>query len=362
MTIDHRPAEADRALKAKHRAMWALGDYPAVAPRHRRRPRAGPGRRPAASARASGCSTSPPGPATPASRPPAAGADGRRLRPHPRAVRRPAARPPPRPGVEIDWQQARRRGAALRRRVVRHRPVLRRRHVRPAPPGRRRRAGPGLPPGGTIGLLSWTPEGFIGQMFATMKPYAPPPPPGAQPPPLWGDEEHVRALLGDRVTEVSASRGDPRVDRVRDAGRRSATTSRRNYGPTIAVYRSIADDPEKVAALDRDLEELGRAVRPRHRRQHRAGLGVPAAHLRAQPEVRLDHVVGGGRQVARAGALGAWNRDPGSHGSPVRRRGPGLVAAPARRPGPGADLLRRPTVAPSAGRARRRSRRARRGT
>jgi 2-polyprenyl-3-methyl-5-hydroxy-6-metoxy-1,4-benzoquinol methylase len=34
-------------------------------------------------------------------------------------------------------------------------------------------------PGGTIALLSWTPEGFIGQMFATMKPYAPPPPPGA---------------------------------------------------------------------------------------------------------------------------------------------------------------------------------------
>jgi SAM-dependent methyltransferase len=35
-------------------------------------------------------------------------------------------------------------------------------------------------PGGTIGLVNWTPEGFIGQMFATMKPYAPPPPPGAQ--------------------------------------------------------------------------------------------------------------------------------------------------------------------------------------
>src|SRR3712207_6547149 len=28
-------------------------------------------------------------------------------------------------------------------------------------------------PGGTLGVLSWTPEGFIGQMFATMKPYAP---------------------------------------------------------------------------------------------------------------------------------------------------------------------------------------------
>src|SRR6188472_656157 len=31
MTITHDQTEADRALKAKHRAMWALGDYPAVA-------------------------------------------------------------------------------------------------------------------------------------------------------------------------------------------------------------------------------------------------------------------------------------------------------------------------------------------
>ena len=54
-------------------------------------------------------------------------------------------------------------------------------------------------PGGTIGLLNWTPTGFIGQMFTTMKPDAPPPPPGARPPPLWGDEVHVRGLLGDRV-------------------------------------------------------------------------------------------------------------------------------------------------------------------
>src|SRR5271163_280927 len=61
-------------------------------------------------------------------------------------------------------------------------------------------------PGGTIGLLSWTPEGFIGQMFATMKPYAPPPPPGAQPPPLWGSEDHVLTLFGERVTEVTVRR------------------------------------------------------------------------------------------------------------------------------------------------------------
>ena len=31
-----------------------------------------------------------------------------------------------------------------------------------------------------------------------------------------------------------------------------------NYGPTIAVYKAIGDDPEKVAALDAALAELGR--------------------------------------------------------------------------------------------------------
>ena len=71
-------------------------------------------------------------------------------------------------------------------------------------------------PGGRIGLLSWTPEGFIGRMFATMKPFAPAPPPGAQPPPLWGDEAHVRELLGDRVTDVVAQKRRLPVGRLRD--------------------------------------------------------------------------------------------------------------------------------------------------
>src|SRR5262249_24566115 len=54
-------------------------------------------------------------------------------------------------------------------------------------------------PGGTIGLLSWTPEGMIGGLFKTMGPYAPPPPPGAQPPPNWGGADYVRDLFRDRV-------------------------------------------------------------------------------------------------------------------------------------------------------------------
>jgi len=111
-------------------------------------------------------------------------------------------------------------------------------------------------PGGRIGLLSWTPAGFIGRMFATMKPYAPAPPPGAQPPPLWGDEAHVRELLGDRVTDVVAETRSLIVELFRD-GAAFRDFFKRTYGPTIAVYRSLADDPVRAAELDAALAALG---------------------------------------------------------------------------------------------------------
>ena len=107
-------------------------------------------------------------------------------------------------------------------------------------------------PGGTIAMINWTPEGFIGNLFKTMKPYAPPPPPGASPAPLWGNEDHVRMLFGDRVADLSARR-----QTVRMAHCANPTEFReywkRNYGPTIATYRFNEDQPERVAALDRDF-------------------------------------------------------------------------------------------------------------
>src|SRR4029078_3679248 len=107
----------------------------------------------------------------------------------------------------------------------------------------------------TIPLINWTPEGLIGNLFATMKPYAPPPPPGASPAPLWGDQEHVRELFGDKVTRLRTRRETVLMDHC-------ATPLefreywKRNYGPTIATYRFNADDDEKTAALDRDFLAL----------------------------------------------------------------------------------------------------------
>jgi len=111
-------------------------------------------------------------------------------------------------------------------------------------------------PGGRIGVLSWTPSGFIGQLFATMKPYAPPPPPGASPAPLWGSLEHVRALFGDRVDDVTAHQQELVVDGF-ETGAELRDFFKANYGPTIAVYRFLGDDAEKIAALDADMAALG---------------------------------------------------------------------------------------------------------
>lgn len=114
-------------------------------------------------------------------------------------------------------------------------------------------------PGGRIGLISWTPEGHIGQLWAAMKPYAPAPPPGAQPPPLWGQDEHVRALLGDRVTDVVTERRTLTVDHFAD-GAEFRDYFKTVYGPTITVYRNIEGDPDRVAALDADIARVGDSV------------------------------------------------------------------------------------------------------
>src|SRR5690606_16710646 len=98
--------------------------------------------------------------------------------------------------------------------------------------------------------------GFIGQLFATMKPYAPPPPAGASPAPLWGSVGHVRALFGDRVDDFVARQQQLRVDRFA-TGVAFRDFMKAHYGPTLAVYRFIADDAAKVAALDADMAALG---------------------------------------------------------------------------------------------------------
>ncbi|CDP83970.1 MULTISPECIES: class I SAM-dependent methyltransferase [Mycolicibacterium] len=110
--------------------------------------------------------------------------------------------------------------------------------------------------GGRIGLISWTPEGFIGQLFATMKPYVPAPPPGVSPPPLWGNEEHVRTLLENGVRYVHCERRQLNVTAYPD-GAAFRDHFKSAYGPTISAYRAIAADADRVAQLDAEIAALG---------------------------------------------------------------------------------------------------------
>jgi SAM-dependent methyltransferase len=117
-------------------------------------------------------------------------------------------------------------------------------------------------PGGTIGLLSWTPEGMIGALFRTMKPFAPPPPPGAQPAPLWGSEDHVKELLGDRVELHTLARGDLTATAFRHP-HDYAEHFKARYGPTIAAQanaRREGQEAEFEAALEAFCDEWNRGT------------------------------------------------------------------------------------------------------
>lgn len=104
-------------------------------------------------------------------------------------------------------------------------------------------------PGGRIGLINWTPTGFIGELFAVMKPYAPPPPPGAQPGPLWGDADHVRSLFGSAVTDHEFVTETVAISEFDDGGA-FRDFFKAHYGPTIMAYRNVGDDPARVDELD----------------------------------------------------------------------------------------------------------------
>ena len=62
-------------------------------------------------------------------------------------------------------------------------------------------------PGGTIGLVNWTPESQIGELFKILSRYLPAPPAYASSPPLWGSEPHVTRLFAESGAELDFTRG-----------------------------------------------------------------------------------------------------------------------------------------------------------
>jgi 2-polyprenyl-6-hydroxyphenyl methylase/3-demethylubiquinone-9 3-methyltransferase len=105
--------------------------------------------------------------------------------------------------------------------------------------------------GGVVGMLNFTPEGLGAEFFGLFAPYMPPPPAGAVPPVMWGSEEHVRDLFGDRVKSLRMTRGEY-VERAASP-RAYRELYERTFGPAVAIYQGLAGQPERAAALDRDF-------------------------------------------------------------------------------------------------------------
>jgi ubiquinone/menaquinone biosynthesis C-methylase UbiE len=121
-------------------------------------------------------------------------------------------------------------------------------------------------PGGTIGLINFTPGGIGGEFFALLGPYAPPPPPDAPSPVMWGDEKRVRALFGERLAPLSLER---RVYVERAVSPEAyCDLFRETFGPLVAIRASLAEATAPRVELDRRFLEAvvhwngGRAAGP----------------------------------------------------------------------------------------------------
>ena len=109
-------------------------------------------------------------------------------------------------------------------------------------------------PGGTIGMINFTPDGIGGDFFQVLARYAPPLPAGALPPVLWGDEEHVRELFGTGIASLQMTRRE--YVETAASPREYYDLFQRTFGPMVAIRASMADQPERVAALDREFFEF----------------------------------------------------------------------------------------------------------
>ncbi|MUL39985.1 class I SAM-dependent methyltransferase [Streptomonospora sp. PA3] len=98
-------------------------------------------------------------------------------------------------------------------------------------------------PGGVIGLLNWTPEGFVGRLLATVSGHVPPPA-GAQPPVRWGSEEVLRELLGDRVSRLGVERGS--VTQRFLSPEHFASYFVEHYGPTLKAAQRLTEDGRRT--------------------------------------------------------------------------------------------------------------------
>jgi 2-polyprenyl-6-hydroxyphenyl methylase/3-demethylubiquinone-9 3-methyltransferase len=116
-------------------------------------------------------------------------------------------------------------------------------------------------PGGTVGMIALVPSGLVLDVFDILERYSPARILPSTSPLLWGYEEHVRELFGDRVEWLQLRRKPFVLDRFADPAE-FRDFLKANHPLVVGLYRDLGTEPARVAALDRDLVEA--SARWRH--------------------------------------------------------------------------------------------------
>jgi SAM-dependent methyltransferase len=93
-------------------------------------------------------------------------------------------------------------------------------------------------PGGRFVLTTWAPDGMIGQLFDLAASYMPEPPDWALPPALWGAEAHVRALFAGQGVELTFEQR--LVSPPAESPEAYVAHYERYFGPVITARAALA--------------------------------------------------------------------------------------------------------------------------
>ena len=106
-------------------------------------------------------------------------------------------------------------------------------------------------PGGTIGMVNWVPDGYVGDLFRTIGEHVPPPA-GLKPPFRWGTEGGLDELLSEGIGPLQTRRRSF-VWRFPSA-RHHVRFLRDYYGPLNKAFGALEEEGQR--ALDEDLISL----------------------------------------------------------------------------------------------------------
>jgi ubiquinone/menaquinone biosynthesis C-methylase UbiE len=124
--------------------------------------------------------------------------------------------------------------------------------------------------GGKIGLASWTPDGFIGQIFRTVQRHVPPPP-GVNSSAAWGTKVFIDKQFGPYVSNIQIT---PRLFNFRyHSAKHWLDIFSTYYGPLVKAFEAL-DEAERTSLYNEILHVIGQ-----YNRAMDGTMVVPADYL-----------------------------------------------------------------------------------